>query len=181
MTTSAINRTATSAIVSDKIVEIQEFLVYEAELLDDRRWDDWLALLTEDFEYLLPLPVTRDNPELPAYDESSFLMAENRSTLDAWVERLSPQRIETAWSENPPARIRHFITNVRPRAGETAGELSVRSNVLISIARVDQQPTLFAAERRDTLRTVDAAGWVLAQRRVYLEQNLPTWPMRMII
>jgi 3-phenylpropionate/cinnamic acid dioxygenase small subunit len=148
----------------DQIFPIHGFMLNEAELLDDRRWDDWLALLTDDFDYLLPMPVTRDNPAIPGYDETAYLMAENRFTLDAWVERLSPQHIESAWSENPPARIRHFVTNIRPQATAVEGEVRVRSNVLVSVARGNDEPILFASERR-----------------VYLDQNLPSWPMRLII
>jgi 3-phenylpropionate/cinnamic acid dioxygenase small subunit len=173
--------TTPAPLATEQIFRIHGFLLNEAELLDDRRWGEWLALLADDFEYLMPLPVTRDNPSLPAYDEDAFLQAENRETLDAWVERLSPQNIETAWSENPPARIRHFVTNIRPRPSEVEGEVNVRSNVLISIARGDEQPVLYAAERRDLLRADEGGGWQLASRRVYLEQNLPTWSMRMIV
>ena len=176
----AESTTPPAPLATEQIFRLHGFLLNEAELLDDRRWTDWLALLADDFEYLLPMPVTRDNPWVSAYDEDAYLQAENRETLDAWMERLSPENIETAWSENPPARIRHFVTNIRPRPSKVDGEVNVRSNVLISIARGDEQPVLFAAERKDTLRK-DGEGWKLASRRVYLEQNLPNWSMRMII
>ena len=165
---------------ADQIFPIHGFMLNEAELLDDRRWNDWLALLTDDFDYQLPMPVTRDNPALPGYDEKAYLMAENRFTLDAWVERLGPQHIETAWSENPPARVRHFVTNIRPKATAVEGEVQVRSNVLVSIARGDDDPILFSSERHDLLRR-DGDSWKLARRRVYIDQNIPSWPMRLII
>jgi 3-phenylpropionate/cinnamic acid dioxygenase small subunit len=176
----ASSSTEIKPLAVEQIFRIHGFLLNEAELLDDRRWDAWLALLADDFQYLLPMPVTRDNPGVPAYDEHAYLMAENRFTLDAWVERLSPQNIETAWSENPPARIRHFVTNIRPKPTEVEGTVRVRSNVLVSIARGNDQPILFASDRHDVLRR-DGEGWQLAERRVYLDQNLPTWPMRLII
>jgi phthalate 3,4-dioxygenase subunit beta len=172
--------TTTKPLPVEQIFPIHGFMLHEAELLDDRHWDDWLALLTDDFEYLLPMPVTRDNPALPAYDEDAYLMAENRFTLNAWVERLSPEHVESAWSENPPARIRHFVTNIRPQATAVEGEVLVRSNVLVSVARGNDEPILFASERRDLLRR-DGEGWKLARRRVYLDQNLPSWPMRLIV
>jgi 3-phenylpropionate/cinnamic acid dioxygenase small subunit len=176
----AASDTAVKPLPVDQIFPIHGFMLNEAELLDDRRWDDWLALLTDDFDYLLPMPVTHDNPAIPGYDETAYLMAENRFTLDAWVERLSLQNVETAWSENPPARIRHFVTNIRPKATAVEGEVQVRSNVLVSVARGDDEPILFASERRDLLRR-DGPAWKLARRRVYLDQNLPSWPMRLII
>ena len=35
--------------------EVQEFLFHEASLLDERRYQDWLALLTEDVHYWMPI------------------------------------------------------------------------------------------------------------------------------
>jgi 3-phenylpropionate/cinnamic acid dioxygenase small subunit len=35
--------------------EIEEFLYAEAELLDTRRFTEWLALLTEDVRYWMPM------------------------------------------------------------------------------------------------------------------------------
>ena len=171
---------AGGALATDDVFRVHGFLLNEAELLDDRKWPEWLELLTDDFQYLLPLPVTRDNPELPAYDDIAYLQAENRRTLGGWVDRLSPQNIDTAWSENPPARVRHFITNIRARQAEVPGEISVRANVLISISRLDEEASVFAAERHDTLRG-ENGELKLALRKVFLEQNLPTWSLRVIV
>jgi 3-phenylpropionate/cinnamic acid dioxygenase small subunit len=171
---------AGGALATDDVFKVHGFLLNEAELLDDRKWTEWLELLTDDFQYLLPLPVTRDNPELPAYDDIAYLQAENRGTLSGWVARLSPQNIDTAWSENPPARVRHFITNIRARKGDAPGEISVRANILISISRLDDAASVFAAERHDTLRA-EKGALKLALRKVYLEQNLPTWSLRVIV
>ena len=35
--------------------EIEEFLYQEAELLDERRFEEWLELLTEDVRYFMPI------------------------------------------------------------------------------------------------------------------------------
>ena len=35
--------------------EIAEFLYAEAELLDERRYDEWLALLADDIRYWMPM------------------------------------------------------------------------------------------------------------------------------
>jgi 3-phenylpropionate/cinnamic acid dioxygenase small subunit len=37
------------------VQEIAEFLYREAELLDERRYDDWLALLSDDIRYWMPM------------------------------------------------------------------------------------------------------------------------------
>src|SRR5215831_1324381 len=35
--------------------EIEEFLYHEADLLDERRYEDWLALVAEDVRYWMPM------------------------------------------------------------------------------------------------------------------------------
>ena len=35
--------------------EIEQFLYQEAELLDERQFEDWLDLLTEDIRYWMPM------------------------------------------------------------------------------------------------------------------------------
>ena len=35
--------------------EIEDFLYREAELLDDRRYEEWLDLLTDDVSYFMPM------------------------------------------------------------------------------------------------------------------------------
>ena len=35
--------------------QIEAFLYHEAELLDERRYEDWLALLADDVRYWMPM------------------------------------------------------------------------------------------------------------------------------
>ena len=45
--------------------EIEQFLYHEAELLDERRYEEWLALFAEDAQYFMPMRrnVPHDEPE----------------------------------------------------------------------------------------------------------------------
>ncbi len=45
--------------------EIEAFLYHEAELLDERRYEEWLDLFTEDAHYFMPMRrnVPHDEPE----------------------------------------------------------------------------------------------------------------------
>ena len=49
---------------------IQDFLVAEAEILDDREWEAWLELFTEDIEYTAPVKVHRKSPSPDVVDET---------------------------------------------------------------------------------------------------------------
>jgi 3-phenylpropionate/cinnamic acid dioxygenase small subunit len=135
----------------DVHAEVRAFLDREAEMLDSRLFVQWLQIVHEDFAYLVPVPMTPDNPEAKAYDPDAFVIDENRETLAAhWFRRYEPDMWEMAWAENPPVRYRHFITNVRVReAGDDTYD--VRSNVIVTATRQSNQPDQLIAERFDTI------------------------------
>jgi 3-phenylpropionate/cinnamic acid dioxygenase small subunit len=155
---------------------ITEFLSREAELLDTGRLREWLGLLTDDVRYQVPIRITKEQGGQGAMSgviENMFHLDEDRTSLEMRVERL-----ETgfAWAEDPPSRIRHFVSNVRVDIlPERPGEAVVRSNVLIYRSRWDK-PTydLLSAERQDLFRQVNRS-WKLARRKVILDNTtLPT-------
>jgi 3-phenylpropionate/cinnamic acid dioxygenase small subunit len=153
--------------------DVTRFLTLEAELLDNRRFTEWAEILADDFEYLVPLTLTRDDPARLPYSDESFLIEESKSSLEGlWLRRYEESRYEFAWGENPPQRTRHFITNVRVReAGD--GSYQVRSNLLFSFARQSDPLILVSGERADTIRE-NGDGLLLARRVVYLDQSVQT-------
>lgn len=86
--------------------EIEEFLFHEAALLDDWRLQDWLALLTDDAQYLVPsLDSRHADPR-----DTLFLIADDRKNLESRVRQLLSG---ATWSENPRSRTRRLVSNVR--------------------------------------------------------------------
>lgn len=145
-----------------------EWLHAEAEILDNREYDEWLEFLTDDIEYLVLNRLSRAaGEETSEFTERGYHMRENRTTLEARVNRF--QR-EYAWAENPPSRTRRFVTNVRPgpiKSVDNGNEMVVKNNVFV--IRLHQDETdmaLIPAERHDTLRETDGE-WRLAKRTVY--------------
>lgn len=152
--------------------EIREFLDQEAEMIDDRRFGEWLSIVAADFTYRMPVPVTPDNPATPHYDARAFIIDENRGTLaEHWFRRYESDMWEIAWAENPPVRYRHFITNVRVRETEIEDTFDVRSNVIVTGTRQSDQPTPLYVERFDTIARQDD-GWVLRARFVVPESTV---------
>src|SRR5436305_1728139 len=101
-----------------------QFLVDEAYLLDAQLYDHWLDTLTDDIHYLMPVRVTT---ALGAGFDTSPGMAhfdENKYSLNRRVARF---RTEHAWTEDPPSRLRHYITNVRTFASDDDDHLVVES------------------------------------------------------
>jgi 3-phenylpropionate/cinnamic acid dioxygenase small subunit len=130
---------------------VRLFLDREAELLDGRRFREWLDLVRDDFAYRMPVPITPDNPQAPHYDADGLIVDETRETLaEHWFRRHEPDMWEIAWSEVPPVRYRHFIAGVRVRVLD-AGRYDVRSNALVTATRQSDQSNVLAVERFDVI------------------------------
>ena len=87
-----------------------QFLVEEATLLDAADYASWLNLLCEDIRYVMPVRVTTARgagfdslADMGHFDEDLY-------SLRKRVQRLATDH---AWTEDPPSRTRHFVTNVR--------------------------------------------------------------------
>lgn len=162
----------------DPTREILELLYQEAELLDEGRYREWLDLLDDEVLYRVPVRQTRERPVeggISGVAEGMYHLDEDRTSLEMRVARL-----ETgfAWAEDPPSRLRHFVTNVRISqvvSNEHGLEVRVRSNLLLFRSRWDRPDyTLLSAERRDVWRKREK-GWRLAERIVILDSTtLPT-------
>ncbi|MFC3228513.1 aromatic-ring-hydroxylating dioxygenase subunit beta [Marinibaculum pumilum] len=90
-------------------IEVEDFLFYEAELLDDWRLKDWLALFTDDAHYYVP---ATDLPPDASPDTNLFYIADDRFRLGERVERLLKK---SAHAEYPRSKTRHLVSNVRIR------------------------------------------------------------------
>ncbi|MBP6816463.1 MAG: aromatic-ring-hydroxylating dioxygenase subunit beta [Burkholderiaceae bacterium] len=99
---------------------IEDFLYFEADLLDQWRLPEWLALFTDDALYEVPCT---DLPAGASPDENLFYIADDRFRLGERVKRLMKK---TAHSEFPHSRTRRIVGNVRVRARED-GSLEIGS------------------------------------------------------
>lgn len=167
----------------DLIREIEQFLYREARLLDERRFQEWLALFTDDVHYWMAgrsnrypksskaihisKPELYDEDDLPKHNELAIL-DENRDTLSRRIARLDTGM---AWSEDPPSRTRHMVNNVEVTAGASESELKVCSNFLVYQNRRETEWNLYVGARRDVLRRVEDT-WQIASRRVVLDQSV---------
>jgi 3-phenylpropionate/cinnamic acid dioxygenase small subunit len=147
--------------------ETTTWLDREAELLDDGLFEEWLALLTDDVRYVVPVRLTRERGGGPDAHAGSPHFLDDLTTLRMRIERL---KTEFAWAEDPPSRTRRFVTNVRPRATEDG--IDVRSYLLLYRNRgEDSGAELIAAERHDHLRRMTEGTLKLSQREVRLSQS----------
>jgi 3-phenylpropionate/cinnamic acid dioxygenase small subunit len=154
---------------SERHHEVHQFLVVEAELLDARRYEDWFALLTDDVVYRMPVRVTASPGLEESVLEGMDHFDEDRYSLRRRIDRFAT---EHAWTEDPPSRTRHFVTNVRAYEGERDGETVARSYLLLFRSRLDVRPPDFVVgERTDVLRRVDGA-LRLARREFLVDESV---------
>ena len=166
----------------DVLREVEQFLYREARLLDERRFNEWLDLFTDDVHYWMGARSNRYPRNSKAiailspnrYVEDDKTRADELSILDETKETLSARvaRLETgmAWAEDPPSRTRRMIGNIE-LAGETGPELTVYSNFIVYRSRAESEEDFYVGARQDLLRRIDGA-LKIARRRMTLDQNV---------
>lgn len=143
---------------------INDLLVEEAALLDAGRFEEWLALFTDDVEYTAPTRVTRKSGNPGVVDDIGWF-EENRQSLDLRVRRLAT---DVAWAEDPPSMTRRFVTNMRITVVDDG--YAVNSNLMLFRSRGDRGAyDLIAAARSDRIRVVDGE-LKISRREVLLDQ-----------
>ncbi len=108
----------------------EQFLLREARLLDEARFDDWLALFAPDAWYWVP-----SQPDQPDPYETVSLIYDDRRLLETRVRRLASPRI---YSQEPRSRTSRTVANVTIEAAEEAA-CTVRSKFVMIEFRRDGQ------------------------------------------
>ena len=81
--------------------ELQNFVYREARLIDQHRFEEWLALYADDGYYWMPLEWGQTDPRLVG-----SLMYEDKMLLGIRVERLKGNR---TFSQKPKSRCHHVL------------------------------------------------------------------------
>lgn len=155
--------------------EVQQFLNHEAYLLDTLRLRDWTGLLAEDLDYKVPVRQTRDRATFSReISDTVCHMEDDYHSIMGRVSRLVDGK--SAWSEDPPSRVRRFVTNVAVGATDVADEFEVVNYLLVARNRFDQETyQLLCAERRDRVRRV-GNSFKLVRREVLMDQAVLGMP-----
>lgn len=154
--------------------EIEQFLYQEARMLDERRFEEWIDLFSEDTHYWMPTRSVRYERELHLEHSSPTEVAHFDETKSHLAERVTRIRSGMAWAEEPPSRTRHIVTNVLIEPTDEQDEILVLSNFFLYRGRLDRDVDLFVGSREDVLRRSPGSelGWLIARRRIVLEQTL---------
>lgn len=164
-----MNVAKTADIDYQREADCSRFLYREAEVLDRRQFDDWLALLHPEIDYRVPIRTTRLVKDGDGFSTSAYHLKEDLGTLGIRVARL---KTDYAWSENPATRIRRMVSNIRVATSPVADEYNVTSNIAIFCLRGDgTTPIVLTGERQDILVSAPD-GWRLKKRLVLLDTTV---------
>src|SRR5271155_2486729 len=108
----------------------EQFLLHEARLLDEGKFDDWLALFTLDAWYWVPSEPDQADPV-----QTVSLIYDDRRLLETRVRRLASPRM---YSQEPRSRTSRIVTNVTIEEAERTA-CTVRSKFVMIEFRRDGQ------------------------------------------
>ena len=135
---------------------VEQFLYYEARLLDTQRYEEWLELFTDDATYWVPL----EQNQKDAFETSSIIH-DDRTLLELRVKQARHPR---AHARLPLARTVHQVGNIMVEDGKD--EVKVHSTLQLVEFRNEKQ-RLYGALVEHRLRRVNG-GFRIAHKRVDL-------------
>lgn len=154
------------------LAEVTEFLYREADLLDERRYEEWLGLLADDYQYSAPLRMnirhddvaereqTRAGAEICWFDEG-------KTTTELRVAQLATGQ---HWAEEPVSRVTHLVTNIQLQSAALP-EVEVSCRFVVYRNRVADESDFLVGRRRDRLRRT-GDGWQVCRRQLLLDQSV---------
>jgi 3-phenylpropionate/cinnamic acid dioxygenase small subunit len=160
--------------IEDHLVrlEIEDFLWYEADLLDEHRYEEWLDLLTDDATYWMPIrrnvPSREMEAELTAEGPDLSWYTDDKPSLEKRVKQI---RTHVHWAEEPLSRFSHLVSNVRILGWNGPNEVRVKCRFVFYRNRHSDEESTFIGKRIDTLRRTDK-GWKITRREIYLDESV---------
>jgi 3-phenylpropionate/cinnamic acid dioxygenase small subunit len=138
---------------------IEQFLMQEARLLDERLFREWMELFADDGTYWVPAVPDQKSP----FDQAS-LFYDDRDLMRTRVERLEHPRIHV---QTPPSRTAHLVGNVLIEEVDAAKNEIVVGSTVIMVEYRDEAQRVFAGHQHHRLRR-DGTGFRIVQKRVDL-------------
>ena len=131
--------------VSD--TELIRFVVLEARLIDEKRFDEWYALFAEDAYYWVPASPGQRDPL-----NHNSLAYEDKLLLQLRIERL---KSPLAYSQKPASRCHHLLQTPEVEMRDAArGEYLTRTQLIYTETRGDDSQR-YAATAWHTLVWAD--------------------------
>ncbi|MFD8385628.1 3-phenylpropionate/cinnamic acid dioxygenase subunit beta [Streptomyces sp. NPDC059679] len=150
--------------------EVEQFLYKEARLLDTGKYFQWVELCTDDIHYWMPGiedrqcrdPAGAYGPERMAYfDHDKRLLKERARHLEH----------PAAWSQDPPIRHLHVVSNVEVISADAPRNLEVHSVLILYSSRFEDERHTLYTRREDRLRRAKDGSLRIARRTILLQDS----------
>jgi 3-phenylpropionate/cinnamic acid dioxygenase small subunit len=154
------------------LAEASDFLYREADLLDERRYDEWLNLLADDYQYAIPLRMNVMYDDVAAREDTKAgseicWFDEGKATAELRVAQLATGQ---HWAEEPVSRVTHMVTNIRLESVNLP-EVDLSCRFIVYRNRVADETDFLVGRRRDRLRKV-GDDWQVVRRELLLDQSV---------
>jgi 3-phenylpropionate/cinnamic acid dioxygenase small subunit len=136
--------------------DLARFIRHEAQLIDERRFDEWLQLFADDGHYWLPMSAEQTDPAM-----QQSLAWEDKVLLKVRVDRFRHPR---TYSDHPVSRCQHILQESDiVQADIAAGRYVTRTPFMYVESREDGQLSLAGTVRHE-LRVDDGALRIVLKR-----------------
>jgi p-cumate 2,3-dioxygenase subunit beta len=161
---------------------VERLLFFEARLLDDRRYEEWNELFTEDGIYWLP--IIDEYRQHPEEGEGLSIIYDDAFRRG---ERVFRTLHTSVLDQNPPSRTIHAISNVEVETDSEGGGI-VRCVQLIAEMRPGGAaqvglgtPRILSARCEYNLRDVDGELRIAKKKVMLLESDRPLYNLTFVI
>jgi benzoate/toluate 1,2-dioxygenase subunit beta len=142
--------------------DIEDFLYREARLLDTMRFEDWMALFTEDALYWVPAGRDDIDP-----NRHVSIIHDDMMAMAVRIKRL---RSGFAYAQDPASRVHRLVSNIEVGGSDPAtGDLAVTSMMLLVELNRHRQ-TIHTARCEFTLAP-EGHEWRIRRKKVNLLRN----------
>ena len=145
-----------------------DILYREAAYLDERRWDEWVALFTKDCEFWVPSWTAEGTLTANPQTELSLMYFAGRGGLEDRIVRIRSGRSPAAL---PLPRTTHMVGNILALEPPQAERIRLRSSWTCNafFPLMDATHTFFGrAEYELVLRD---GAWLIAKKKTILEND----------
>ena len=134
----------------------EQFLYRQSELLDSKKWQNWIDLFADDGIYWMP-----PEPSYKTWDGQPAIFAEDKNLMTVRMNRvLHPD----AWSQRPLWETNHVVSNVVVDKVSPNGDVVVKSRFHMMELRRDDVRHFAGAYRHELKKTKD--GYRIKLQRV---------------
>jgi 3-phenylpropionate/cinnamic acid dioxygenase small subunit len=141
---------------------IEQFIYKEARLLDTRRFDEWLALFTEDAVYWVPA----GHDDIDPTEHVSIIY----DTIRGMQKRVSRLNSGFAYSQEPASRTHRIVSNVEIVAGAGSGDTLDLATMMLLVELSRHRQTVHSARCEFRLRR-EGDDWRISRKKVNLLRN----------